>query len=154
MTTDSTRAPTRLLLIEDDKESRDALLSMLRKRGLDVMIAEDAETAVTLVQREPFDVVVADIRLPGMDGIEFLAHVRRHHASLPLILLTGYGSLDSATEAVRLGADDYILKPLEDIEQLLQPVRRAVARYDLMRENEQLASDLRRSEEKFRRLFE
>jgi len=143
----------RLLLVEDDRDSREALTEMLEKRGIAVVVAVDAEQGLAELKASECEVVVADIKLPGMDGIEYLRRVREHDAALPLLLLTGYGSLDTAAEAVRLGAQDYILKPLDSIDSLVTPVTRAVGAYRLTRENRRLQQELRDSEEKFRTLF-
>jgi DNA-binding NtrC family response regulator len=73
--------------------------------------AANAEAALELVQREPVDLVLTDLKLPGMNGLEFLQAVRRIHAALPVIVMTAYGTVESAVEAMKAGASDYVLKP-------------------------------------------
>ncbi|MFC1590824.1 response regulator [Candidatus Omnitrophota bacterium] len=152
---------TKLLLVEDDEDFISALTSRLKKRNFDVTTDISAEEALDRIKNTDFDVVVADIKLPGMDGIEFLAKVRDHSKELPVILVTGYGSLESAKDAVRLKAVDYLLKPLDNIDELLNPIYKAIHGYKLLLDNRRLMDDLRvniaeleRSERKYRDLFE
>jgi len=147
-------APIRLLLVEDDKESGEALTNMLRKRGIETVMERDAVLAMGRLEVEEFDVVVADIRLGGMSGVELLGEIRQKAGGFPVILLTGYDSLESAIQAVRLGAQDYILKPLESIDDLLLPVRKAVRAHRLALRNMALEADLRESERRFRSVLE
>ena len=147
-------APIRLLLVEDDEESGAALVNMLRKRGVDTVMEQDAALAMRRLETEEFDVVVADIRLDGMSGVELLGAIRQKAGGFPVILLTGYDSLESAIQAVRLGAQDYILKPLESIDDLLRPVRKAVKAHRLMLRNVALEAELRESERRFRSVLE
>jgi len=132
----------KLLLVEDDKDFSAALSLRLTKRSFKVTIAPTAEDALGKLKSSNFDVVVADIKLPGMNGMELLTKVRQLHNNLPVIMLTGYGSLESAKEAVRLNAADYILKPLDTIDDLLNPINKAVLNYKLLLENKRLMNDL------------
>ena len=132
----------KLLLVEDDEDFSAALSSRLAKRNFSVTVAPTGESALDGLKEADFDVVVADIKLPGMDGMEFLAQVRRLHNSLPVIMLTGYASMESAKEAVRLDAADYILKPLDTIDDLLNPLDKAVHSYRLHLQNKQLMDNL------------
>ncbi len=132
-----------LLLIEDDKESGVAMLDMLRRRNVDVTLVETAEAGLAAMKEHAFDAAVSDIRLGEMSGVDFLAAVRKDDARFPVILLTGFDSLDSAIQAIRLGAQDYILKPLDSIDDLLVPVKHAIEARDLQHENEILTERLR-----------
>ncbi|MBT7067390.1 MAG: response regulator [Verrucomicrobia bacterium] len=131
-----------LLLIEDDPESGPAMLNMLGRRHVEVTLVPSAEQGLLALEKHTFDAAVADIRLEGMTGVEFLAKVRERDPEFPVILLTGYDSLDSAVQAIRLGAQDYILKPLEGINDLLIPVRKAIAAHRLKSENDRLTRKL------------
>ena len=135
--------PVRLLLVENDPESSSALTTMLRKRGLAVTAVASAEEALDAFGRLSFDAIVADIRLEGMSGVGLLRCVREKSPEFPVVLLTGYDSLDSAIQAVRLGAHDYILKPLESIDDLLRPVLKAVQSHRLLLEHRVLQERLR-----------
>lgn len=135
--------PVRLLLVEDDPESGSALTTMFRKRGLAVTTTVSAEEALDVFGRLPFDAIVADIRLERMSGVGLLRCIRERNPEFPVILLTGYDSLESAIEAVRLGANDYILKPLESIDDLLRPVLKAVEAHRLVLDHRLLQERLR-----------
>jgi len=131
-----------LLLVEDDEDFSLALIPRLVKRNFDVETALTAEEALDKLNSGDFDAIVADIKLPGIDGIEFLAKVRERNRDLPVVLITGYASLESAKEAVKLNASDYLLKPLESIDELLDPIYKSVYAYRLSLENKRLAEDL------------
>lgn len=135
--------PVRLLLVEDDPESSLALTMMLRKRGLAVTAVASAEEALDAFGHLPFDAIVADIRLERMSGVGLLRCIRDKNPEFPVILLTGYDSLESAIQAVRLGAHDYILKPLESIDDLLRPVLKAVQAHRLLLDHRVLQERLR-----------
>lgn len=118
--------PIRLMLVEDDSESGAAMLAMLVKRNIQVTLFENADDAITAFNPGKFDIVVTDIRLGRLSGIDLLRHIRKDLPDFPVILLTGFEDIDSAIESVRLGASDYILKPLEEIDKLLGPMAKAV----------------------------
>jgi len=147
-------AQIRLFLVEDDEESAEAVKAILEKRGLVVGLARDAEEALERFVAAEWDVIVSDIRLGRMSGVDLLRNVRKEDPEFPVILLTGFDSLNTAIQAVRLGAQDYILKPLEQIEDLLLPVRKAVRNYRTLSRNRVLEDKLRISEAKFRAVLE
>jgi len=145
----------RLLLVEDDRESGPVVEGVLTLRGLSVCLVASGEEALDVLAQEPFDIVVSDVRLgSGMSGVRLLRAVREDYGDLPVILITGFDSLNSAIEAVRLGAQDYILKPFDDIEQLLLPVEKAVHTHRLERQNRLLQRELRESEARFRNVLD
>ncbi len=144
-----------VLLVEDDIESGDATTLMLTKRGLNVIQVSTGEKALEEIESgKKYDAIIADIRLTGMSGLDLLRTVRKTNPFLPVILLTGHDSVESAAEAVRLGAQDYILKPLSSIEELLAPITNAVANYRLRQENEILQQNLVQSETRLRAVLE
>ncbi len=120
-----TRQP-RILLIEDDAKLRGELLRVIESEGFRAVAAETGESGLALSQVEAFDLALTDLRLPGMDGIEL---VKRFHAArprLPVILMTAHGTTETAIEATRLGAYDYLLKPF-DMGELLEIMHKALA---------------------------
>ena len=125
----------RMMLVEDDLDSAISMLVMLKRRGVSVHHVASGEEAVRLFNPADYDVLVTDIRLGSMSGTEVLRAIREEHAHFPIVLITAYDNIGTAIEAVRLGADDYILKPLDKIEPLLESARRAVRRHDLIIEN-------------------
>ncbi|MGB2629881.1 MAG: ATP-binding protein [Candidatus Omnitrophota bacterium] len=151
----------KLLLVADDEDFCSALSSRLTKRNFEVTLAHSAEEALEKFKNSHFDVIIADIKLPGIDGIKYLTSVREINEDIPVILITGYANLESAKEAVKLKASEYLLKPLEDINELLNPVYKAVHSYRLARENRKLLENLKvkvkeleKSERKYKNLFE
>ena len=134
----------KLLLIENDVDLAESVRSLLGMRGFTVHAVATAEEGLELFSREPLDAVVANIRLDGMSGVDFLRMLRQQDSEFPVILLTADDNLDSALEAVRWGAHDFILKPLKHAEVLIHPVRKAVAHYRLLREKQVLEERLRR----------
>ena len=103
----------KVLIIDDEASLRDTLARILRRAGCETSVAADGYEALSLQKAELFDLVFLDIHLPEMDGLEILKELRQRDARLPVILLTGYGSMQSAVEALRLGATDYLLKPFD-----------------------------------------
>ena len=100
-----------ILIIEDERAFGEVLQEGLSKIGYSVQLAENAEKALKLFVQREFDLVVADIRLPDMDGLQVLEKIKNHFPSPPVILMTGFGSVQNAVEAMRKGAYDYLLKP-------------------------------------------
>jgi len=101
----------RVLVVEDEAYVRDSLAEMLRSRGFSVDVAESAPAALASLGRSPVDAVLTDFRLPGADGLELVRRVQATAPEVPVIVLTGHGTIPSAVECLRSGASDYILKP-------------------------------------------
>jgi PAS domain S-box-containing protein len=145
----------RLLLVEDDVDSGPVVEDMLARKGVDVALVSSGEQAVEQLEQAKFDIVVTDVRLgQGMTGVELLEKIRDQYDDLPVILITGFDSLNSAIQAVRLGAQDYILKPFDDIESLLMPIRKAVHTHRLVAQNRRLRKELEESEARFRSVLD
>jgi DNA-binding NtrC family response regulator len=131
-----------LVLVVDDKEMlRDSVGATLVRAGLEVQTADSASLALDMIARRRPDVVLTDLKMPGMSGIELLEHVRRIDDELPVILMTAFATVETAVKALKLGAFDYITKPFEG-DQLLISVKRAVEHARLSRENAVLRSGL------------
>lgn len=112
------RAPARqgsILLVDDDEPLARSLSRVLQGAGYEVTIAHDGAVAAKTVMRRAFDVIVSDIDLPGMTGVDLLRVVRAYDLDVPLILMTGTPSIDTATEAVSLGALEYLRKPFSNV---------------------------------------
>jgi DNA-binding NtrC family response regulator len=108
---------TRILLVEDDEDFRETLAEMLRRQGFDVLPAGDGETALRLAPGA--DLLITDVRLPDTTGIELLAKVRESRPDTPVLVMTGYGTIRDAVEAMRRGASTYLSKPFEAEELML-----------------------------------
>lgn len=103
----------RVLVVEDDQALREAMQDTLELSGYDVVLAADAEIALGIIQDQTLDMVISDINMPGMDGLQLLQHSKRLDADLPVLLVTAYASIAKSVEAMRAGAVDYLMKPFE-----------------------------------------
>ncbi len=113
---------TRILLVDDEAGFVDVMAKRLRKRGFEVTAAYSGSEAVQIMRREDFDIVVLDLKMEGMDGLEVLKIFKVMAPELPVIILTGHGCLSSAEEGTKIGAVDYISKPY-DFEKLVGRIR-------------------------------
>jgi two-component system NtrC family response regulator len=129
--------PRTILAIDDDDSLRRVVEYNLAEEGYRVITAADGPSGLEAYQREAVDVVLTDIRMPGMEGIELLARLKAMQPELPVIMLTAFGTIDSAVEAMRLGAFDYLTKPFSR-DQLRASVRKALEVAELRSENRQL----------------
>lgn len=103
----------KILIIDDEANLRETLGRILQRAGCETLAAADGPQAIQLIGEHVFNLAYLDLHLPGMDGIEILKAIRQRQPKLPVIMLTGYGTLQSAVEALRLGATDYLLKPFD-----------------------------------------
>ena len=121
-----TRPGLRVLLVDDEELFRETLAKLLRRRGLEVATASDGEAALAVVQEQAPEVVVLDLRMPGMDGIETLRRIKRHRPDTRVVMLTGHGSVDAGVDALRAAAFDFLLKPVGP-DQLVEVILAAAA---------------------------
>lgn len=153
MITDTKLAGTTILLVEDEDVCRRAVRTILYYEGATVIDVVNAEQAVSKLEAGSFDIVITDIRLPLMDGIGLLNHIRGTNPELPVIIMTGSNSVGHAVEALKLGAQDYFLKPFESGTELVNSIWKAVEHRRLTLKNKSLQEQLKQSEETFRMLF-
>lgn len=104
---------TSILLVEDEQRIADTLRFGLRENGYDVEAAYDGDIGYRLFQNRPFDLVILDVNLPGMNGYDLCKHIRAQNANVPVIMLTALNAIDDKIDGYDAGADDYILKPFE-----------------------------------------
>ena len=109
-----------ILIVEDEPKMRRLLELSLGEDGHNVTAVPDAETGLKFLQREAVDLVLTDLKLPGMGGLEFLQEARRINALIPMVVMTAYGSVETAVEAMKAGAGDYVLKPFSMAEMKLK----------------------------------
>ena len=139
---------TRSVLVVDDKEMmRDSVGSTLTRAGFKVRTCADARTALTEIATRRPDCVVTDLNMPGMSGIELAGEVHKLDDELPIILMTAYGTIETAVQAMKNGAYDFITKPFEG-DELIISVKRAIQHAGLMRENAILKAGSRDSEQR------
>ena len=122
--------PARILLIEDDLSASAAFEKVLRKAGYDVSAVARGEDALAVAARQSFDVVLTDFKLPGLSGLDLISRLRSTHPQLPVIMMTAHGSTETAIQATKLGACDYLLKPFE-VDELLDLVASIVEQSQL-----------------------
>lgn len=116
-----------ILVVDDEKSQREILEMILSGEGYDVTTAASGEAATKFARERRYDLVLTDLKMTGMDGIELLQHLLAHDSSIIVILLTAHGSIDSAKEALRRGAYDYLQKPFDQA-QLLETIQRALSK--------------------------
>ncbi len=131
---ESAAVPATILVIEDIASERAALKEFLESEGYEVQAAADGESALALLQEQAFDLVLTDLELPGLGGMEILQFVIKHRPACPCIILTGYGTIPNSVAAMRLGAYDYLTKGVDPAEFRLV-VARALEHQKLKREN-------------------
>ncbi len=117
-----------ILVVDDEKAARKSLADILRLEGYDVTAVEDGENALKLLGDQAFDLMLLDIRMPGMDGIEVMQKAVDISPDMQIIMLTAHGSMESAIEALRYGAHDYLIKPSSP-QEILSSVAGAMARH-------------------------
>jgi two-component system response regulator PilR (NtrC family) len=132
----------RVLVVDDEQSMRELLAIMLRKDGFDVVAAESRTQAAAVLARSPVDLIVTDVKLPDGDGIEILRHVKAAAPDTVVIVMTAYGSTETAVAALKLGAYDYLIKPF-DVDELKIVVRNALERQQLQQENLLLKAEFR-----------
>ncbi|MEJ5378133.1 MAG: sigma-54 dependent transcriptional regulator [bacterium] len=134
--------PLELLIVEDESSQRQMLAGFLRKQGHQVAEAQDGPRALDLLRERTFDVVVMDQKMPGMSGLEVLEQAKKIQPDLDVLMVTAFGTVESAVEAMKKGAFDYVTKPI-DLEELLITLGRVAERRTLIRENDLLRERLR-----------
>ena len=134
----------KILIVDDEEGLRKVLEIMLSREGFDVTAASSGSEALELLERDQFHVVISDIKMPGMSGIELLKAIRSRDPGLPVVMMTAYASLDTAIEAVNQGAFHYFIKQTKN-EEIKLVVRRAIEMSKLRRENRYLKHELRQT---------
>ncbi|MGZ3654033.1 MAG: sigma-54-dependent transcriptional regulator [Bdellovibrionota bacterium] len=140
----SKTAKPSLLVVDDEESIRELLVIMLKREGYDVETAVDGESAASVLTKRGFDAVITDIAMPGISGIELLAKVRAQSFDTAVIVMTAHGSTESAVEAMKLGASDYLTKPFQ-IDEMKIAVANALKVRAMERENRQLRTELGKS---------
>ncbi|MCM2254576.1 MAG: sigma-54 dependent transcriptional regulator [Vicinamibacteria bacterium] len=112
----------RVIVIDDEVNAASALETLLREDGFEVASANDARTGLTLLEKHDPDIVLTDLRMPGMDGLELLARIKQARPETMVVIMTAYGTVKTAVKAMKLGAEDYLSKPIdvEELEVVLQ----------------------------------
>jgi len=143
MTLESAYDTPRILIADDEESIRFLLTEVMRREGYDVTATDNGEKAVQLVRENNFDLVILDMRMPGMDGMQALKEMRRIRPHLVVLIITAHGTTELAVEAMRNGAYDYFTKPFE-LEEMRIVVRRALEKHQLLDQVSSLQSRLQR----------
>jgi two-component system NtrC family response regulator len=124
-----------ILVVEDGQSQREMLKGFLAGEGHRVAGAEDGNAAIQQVRDGHFDLLLLDFKMPGMNGIEILKKIKNINPQISVVMMTAYGTIETAVDAMKLGAVDYITKPI-DLDELIVLVGRISERQTLIRENE------------------
>jgi DNA-binding response OmpR family regulator len=141
-----------LLLVDDEAEFREATARALQRRGFRVLQAESGERALEQIRSEPPDIVVLDLKMEGMDGIDTLTRIRELQRGLPVIILTGHGSFDDVLQGMNLNIVDFLQKPV-DVERLAALVRRLLSEGRQTRLRERTIGELMVPVDSYRRVY-
>ncbi len=131
-----------ILIVDDEKSLLDLLSAVFKKEGYGVRTALSAAKGFEALEKDSVDLVVTDIKMPGTNGMDVLKHVRKKHPGVPVVMITAYGSISQAVEALKMGALDYVVKPF-DVEELKIIVARGLEERRLKEENILLKKDLK-----------
>lgn len=133
-----------VLLVDDEEAIRESLGELLTACGFKVLLADSYKSAVSVLNKneEEIEAIVCDLKMPGESGIEVLRYINKEGKNIPLIFLTGYGTLQTCQEALKEGAFDYILKPIDDKDKVVLPLSHAVDKYRLEQKNKELHRDI------------
>jgi len=132
-----------ILIVEDEAKMRRLLELNLGEDGFSTLSAGDAESGLKLLRESTIDLVVTDLKLPGMNGLEFLHAIKRQNAALPVVVMTAFGSVETAVEAMKAGASDYVLKPFS-LGEMRLVIRKELDVHNLREENRSLREALGR----------
>ena len=131
-----------ILVVEDGQSQREMLYEFLSGEGFDVSDVDRGDKALERVKRDYFDLLLLDFKMPGLDGMQVLEQVKHINPEIDVIMMTAYGTVETAVKAIKTGASDYITKPIE-LEELLILIEKISERRTLLRENEALREELR-----------
>ncbi|MEP6592475.1 MAG: response regulator, partial [Acidobacteriota bacterium] len=142
------RARGALLVIDDEEIMREILDALLTREGYEVRLAADAAAGLELLRATPFDAVIVDMMMPGMDGMAALDEIKKIDDDLPVLMITAFASIENAITAMKRGAYDYITKPFKN-DEVLVVLRNALAQRRLVAENRALRQNLQARANRF-----
>ena len=132
---------SKILIVDDEAAIRSALKEVLEYEGFTISEAGDGEAALKMVLKESFDLIFCDIKMPKLDGLDFLSELKKEEIQVPVVMITGHGTIDTAVEAIKRGAYDFIQKPL-DLNRVLVSTRNANKHDALIKETKTLKKKL------------
>ncbi|MGB9745205.1 MAG: response regulator, partial [Desulfurella sp.] len=110
----------KVLIVDDDEQLRIALFSTLKHLGHECILAQNAKEALNILRKESFDLILSDLKMPKVDGIDLLKQIKQNNINTPFVIMTAFGTIETAVLAIKLGAFDFIVKPFskETIEKI------------------------------------
>ncbi len=139
-----TMVKMKIMLVDDEERFLQTTQKMIAKKGYDVLTATSGEECLKKLDEELVHVVILDVKMPGMDGVETLKHIKRKFPMVEVIMLTGHATAESAVEGLKLGATDYLTKPT-NIEDLIAKAEEAYNKRVALEEKIQMAEALKKS---------
>jgi DNA-binding NtrC family response regulator len=139
-----TMVKMRLMLVDDEERFLQTTSKMIRKKGVDVLTANSGEACLEMLTKELVHVIVLDVKMPGMDGVETLKQIKQRYPRIEVIMLTGHATADSAVEGLKSGATDYLQKPTS-VEDLIAKAEQAFTRHLDIEEKIRLAEAFKQS---------
>ncbi|MFC1884106.1 response regulator [Thermodesulfobacteriota bacterium] len=136
-----------VMLVDDEVEFLDTLTKRLRKRGVNITGVESGEEALQTLGHGQYDVVILDVRMPGLDGIEVLRVIKERYPLMEVIMLTGHANVEVAVQGMELGAFDYLMKPM-DIDELLYKVEDAFKKKQIQEDKLNILKEMKHSTER------
>ncbi len=143
-----------ILIIDDEPSIRDSLSSFFEDEDYIVFTAEDGERGLKIFFNEKIDIIITDLRMPKKDGIEVMKTIHTNHPDMPMIVVSGAGKKEDIIKALRMGAKDYITKPIEDLNRIGHTVKQVLENKRLIEENRQYRKKLEKSENQYRTITE
>jgi len=137
------KSPARILIVDDEAIMRDSLTDWLMEEGYEPVAVEDGQKAIKLARTQPWNVVLCDLKMVGMDGIETMKKIKEINKDLPVIIITAYATVNTAVESMKQGAYDYVVKPF-DPEEVSHLIRKIISHQELLQENILLRQELKK----------
>jgi len=145
-----------VLLVDDEEAIREALGELLESCGFEILLADCYKSAVKVLDKDhaKIEAVVSDLKMPGESGVEVLRYINEKDFNIPLIFLTGFGTLESCQAAVQEGAFDYVLKPIDNKDKIIFPLSHAVEKYRLEKRALEMQRDIIQMAEEHQKILE
>ena len=137
-------ADYKVLVVDDEEGMRHMLSILLKREGYDVSISEDGDSALKAMVKNQYDFILCDIRMPDMDGLQVLEEIKKRGLEVTVIMMSAYGTIETAIEAMKLGAYDYVSKPFKK-DEIVLALKKAEERESLKKENLRLQIRLRKN---------
>ena len=126
--------PIKILVVDDEKEITDLLVRHFSFKGYDIIGVNDAKAALKMIEDGNYHIVISDIVMPGMDGLELLREIKDYNGAIRVIMITGHVTMHNILTAMRRGADNCLFKPLGDLDRLEEVIQEAVAKLEMWQE--------------------